>query len=183
MITKEKTVKFLCVAITISLIIANICAPIVYTHVKKYTHYPEHNNTPIWVQIWVGLAIFVAPIVLGIICYLIYRTIDNKAKWWCTGIRHKWVGCKCERCCKTRDEQHDWDVCVCRRCGKTKPVDENLHDWDGCVCRHCGKERHDWDGCKCKRCGTRRDDDVYNYDTPSFGGFATEEEAIAWSYI
>ena len=54
---------------------------------------------------------------------------------------HKWNGCKCEHCGKTRDEQHDWDLCkgVCKRCGKTQPED---HDWWGvCKCNRCGKTR------------------------------------------
>ena len=33
---------------------------------------------------------------------------------------HKYVGCKCERCGKTRDEGHDWDGNRCRICGKTR---------------------------------------------------------------
>jgi len=37
---------------------------------------------------------------------------------------HKWNGCKCEKCGKTRDEQHDLNGCKCKRCGAEK------HDWD-----------------------------------------------------
>ncbi|MEA5047529.1 MAG: hypothetical protein VB034_02850 [Eubacteriales bacterium] len=51
---------------------------------------------------------------------------------------HKWNGCKCTKCGKTRDEHHDWNGCICRICGKTR--DEN-HDWNGCKCRICGKVR------------------------------------------
>ena len=73
---------------------------------------------------------------------------------------HKWDGCKCTKCGKTRDEGHDWDLCkgVCKRCGATQPA---KHDWDLCkgVCKRCGAEQpeqHDWDGLKCKRCGKTR---------------------------
>jgi len=31
---------------------------------------------------------------------------------------HKWNGCKCEKCGKTRDMQHKWLGCVCESCGK-----------------------------------------------------------------
>ena len=73
---------------------------------------------------------------------------------------HKWVGCLCTKCGKTRDEGHDWDLCKgrCRRCGKSR---KEQHDWDGCKCRRCGKtrdEQHDWNGCKCRRCGKTRDE-------------------------
>ena len=37
---------------------------------------------------------------------------------------HKWIGCKCTTCGKTRDKGHKWDnVCAggykCERCGQT----------------------------------------------------------------
>lgn len=68
---------------------------------------------------------------------------------------HKWEGCKCSKCGKTRDEQHDWDLCAgkCKRCGKTQP---EQHEWQGCRCIRCGKTRdegHDWHGCRCTKCG------------------------------
>ena len=31
---------------------------------------------------------------------------------------HKWDGCRCTKCGKTRDEGHAWDGCVCTACGK-----------------------------------------------------------------
>ncbi len=78
---------------------------------------------------------------------------------------HKWDGCKCSKCGKTRDEQHDWDLCkgVCKRCG-AKQAEQ--HDWDGCKCKRCGKtrdEQHEWESIngkcveKCSRCGNERD--------------------------
>ena len=68
---------------------------------------------------------------------------------------HKWNGCKCSRCGKTRDELHDWDLCKgkCKCCGKTQA---EQHDWDGCKCKRCGKtrdEEHNWHNCKCTECG------------------------------
>ena len=39
---------------------------------------------------------------------------------------HKWNGCKCSRCGKTRDESHAWKGCTCTICGKTR--DEG-HVW------------------------------------------------------
>jgi hypothetical protein len=50
---------------------------------------------------------------------------------------HKWNGCKCEKCEKTRDEQHDWDGCKCKRCGKTR--DESHKQKNG-ICSVCGEE-------------------------------------------
>ncbi len=94
---------------------------------------------------------------------------------------HKWDGCKCSKCGKTRNEAHDWssncEVCaecgktrdgahdwssnceVCAECGKTR---DGAHDWStNCkVCAECGKTRdgaHDWNGCKCSQCGKTRD--------------------------
>ena len=53
---------------------------------------------------------------------------------------HKWDGCKCTKCGKTRDEGHDWDLCkgVCKICGQTRPPE---HEWNGCVCARCGATR------------------------------------------
>jgi hypothetical protein len=73
---------------------------------------------------------------------------------------HKWDGCKCPKCGKTRDELHDWDLCKgkCKRCGKMQP---EQHEWQGCKCSRCGKtrdEQHDWQGCKCSKCGKTRDE-------------------------
>lgn len=57
---------------------------------------------------------------------------------------HKWNGCKCTRCGKTRDEGHNWNGCTCAICGKTR--DEG-HDWkptkDKCVqvCSRCGRKK------------------------------------------
>ena len=53
---------------------------------------------------------------------------------------HKWNGCKCKRCGKTRNEGHDWtnlNNCIkkCTRCGEQRET----HDWDGCTCKKCGK--------------------------------------------
>ena len=76
---------------------------------------------------------------LGIVITLciILVVCAEKVNWKCL-FGHKWNGCKCSRCGKTRDEQHDWEGCICRRCGKTR------HNWDACSCRQCGKTRHDW---------------------------------------
>ena len=71
---------------------------------------------------------------------------------------HKWEGCKCKQCGKTRDEQHDWEGCKCKRCSEKR---DEQHDWENCRCKRCGKktdEQHDWEGCKCKRCGETRDE-------------------------
>ena len=34
---------------------------------------------------------------------------------------HKWDGCKCTKCGKTRDEQHDWENGRCNICGVKQP--------------------------------------------------------------
>lgn len=58
---------------------------------------------------------------------------------------HKWNGCVCTKCGKTRDEGHDFQkaagkcVAVCARCGK----EQEAHAWDGCVCKDCGKARNE----------------------------------------
>mgnify|MGYP001043619964 CR=1 FL=1 len=99
---------------------------------------------------------------------------------------HKWDGCKCSRCGKTRDKGHDFQLekgkCSerCSICGKTHVLE---HQWNGCKCVRCGTTRdeghdfqpiegkcsercsicgkthpleHQWVGCKCVRCGTVR---------------------------
>jgi hypothetical protein len=73
---------------------------------------------------------------------------------------HKWEGCKCDVCGKTRDKDHNWRYACenCVRCGATR---QNAHNWDGCKCGKCGKVRdedHSWDGCKCRKCGKTRDE-------------------------
>lgn len=90
---------------------------------------------------------------------------------------HRWVGCKCTACGKTRDEGHDWSRdcekcarcgaasahkwagCKCTACGKTR---DESHTWKGCTCKICGKtrdEEHPWAGCTCAACGKKRDQD------------------------
>ena len=69
---------------------------------------------------------------------------------------HKWQGCKCLRCNRTRDEQHDWHGCKCSSCGMKR---DEAHTWDGCKCSSCGMKRdeaHAWDGCICTVCGKKR---------------------------
>jgi hypothetical protein len=68
--------------------------------------------------------------------------------------KHKWDGCKCLVCGKTRNEGHDWkkDCQKCSRCGMER---RDAHKWNGCKCSVCGKTRdegHDWEGCKCRKC-------------------------------
>ncbi len=85
---------------------------------------------------------------------------------------HKWYGCKCERCGKTRNELHNWDACKgkCKRCGEACPV---RHDWNGCKCSKCGilrDEQHNWNGCGCSRCGKVRDEQ-HNYEASCEGWY------------
>ena len=59
---------------------------------------------------------------------------------------HKWAGCKCKKCEKTRDVGHNWgeDCEECTECGAGR---QNAHSWAGCKCSACGKVRnegHDW---------------------------------------
>jgi hypothetical protein len=87
---------------------------------------------------------------------------------------HKWVGCRCERCGQTRDQDHDWDGCRCERCGLVRDHGHNWetvecrrkcrrcgwthgpdHDWEGCVCRRCGATQHEWVEGVCLRCHER----------------------------
>lgn len=88
--------------------------------------------------------------------------------------KHKWDGCTCSVCGKTRDQDHDWHGCTCARCGK---VLEQAHTWDGCTCTSCGKTRnvlHQWaqveDQCawQCARCGAAAPRDL-PYGSHSFG--------------
>jgi len=69
---------------------------------------------------------------------------------------HKWNGCKCSKCGKTRDEKHEWNGCKCSKCGKER---DEQHDWNGCKCSRCSKtrnEQHDWKELKCWKCGKKR---------------------------
>jgi len=92
---------------------------------------------------------------------------------------HRWNGCRCSACTKTRDENHQWseDCEKCSACGKTRSL---IHKWIGCKCIVCYKKRdeghkwgedcekcstcgkimsmsHRWSGCKCNECGKIRD--------------------------
>lgn len=80
--------------------------------------------------------------------------------------KHKWQGCKCEKCGAVRDSNHEfWNnsanswggrrSCTCRICGKVKDAD---HYWIGCTCRDCGKirdEQHDYKNGICTLCGKK----------------------------
>ena len=71
---------------------------------------------------------------------------------------HKWNGCTCGLCAKSRNQEHEWskDCEQCSRCGRAR---SGAHAWDGCKCSTCGKtRRHVWLGCKCSQCGTTRDE-------------------------
>lgn len=100
---------------------------------------------------------------------------------------HKWDGCICLKCSKTRDVGHDWDLCKgkCRRCGKKCTV---KHNWNYCTCTIYGEKRgplsHCWEsndqctekcsicgetreahklsGCVCTVCGKKMDEDFYH---------------------
>ena len=63
---------------------------------------------------------------------------------------HKWDGCKCTKCGKSRDEGHQWNGCKCEKCGKIR--DEG-HQLNGCKCIRCEKNVHEIEGLKCKHCG------------------------------
>jgi len=65
---------------------------------------------------------------------------------------HKWEGCKCLKCEKSRDQTHDWsrDCDKCAKCGKGRQI---THAWEGCTCSNCARERHEWEGALCKICG------------------------------
>jgi hypothetical protein len=94
---------------------------------------------------------------------------------------HTWVGCKCSKCGKTRDQLHDWSMnCeVCSRCGRKREnahtwngckcitcgiITDSNHSWDKCKCTICGKEEHTFDGCKCTLCGKQN----HNYKFPDY---------------
>ena len=53
---------------------------------------------------------------------------------------------------------HKWNGCKCSKCGKTRN-----HEWDGCKCKRCGCEQHEWDGCKCKRCDSVKDGEGWHH--------------------
>ena len=46
---------------------------------------------------------------------------------------HKWDGCQCSACHKTRNEGHEWDYCMCVHCHKLR-IDG--HDWSA-NCKDC----------------------------------------------
>ena len=75
---------------------------------------------------------------------------------------HKWDGCKCEKCGKTRDEQHSYKKIPntyeekCEICGHQRKIYCFYHSWKGCKCENCGKtrnEQHSWQNGKCTVCG------------------------------
>ena len=67
---------------------------------------------------------------------------------------HKWEGCKCTACGKTRDQEHDWGK-NCEKCAKCEKVRQNAHEWNDCKCAKCPKERHEWRDGACIKCGKR----------------------------
>lgn len=81
---------------------------------------------------------------------------------------HKWNGCTCSKCGKTRDEGHQWQPvpgrCIekCAICGTEKPVAHRFEPVEGkCLekCSVCGEERpllHRFVNGICERCGTLR---------------------------
>jgi len=80
---------------------------------------------------------------------------------------HKWQGCKCTACGKTRDQEHDWGK-NCEKCSRCDVTRTDTHKWAGCKCTTCGKTRdqeHDWsEDCeKCSRCGAARQD-AHNWE-------------------
>lgn len=81
---------------------------------------------------------------------LAYSALTNRYIKWRCNIKHKWNGCVCRRCGKTRDENHIWDGCKCRRCYKTRNW---AHSWKECRCLKCNTTRHHWDKCTCRFCG------------------------------
>ena len=105
---------------------------------------------------------------------------------------HKWAGCKCSVCSKTRDQDHDWskDCGKCLSCSKTR--DPN-HDWssDCEKCNRCGFMRplaHQWQDGKCKKCGKRG---IMTNNLPEFSknnfpltfekyAYANEQQRVAW---
>lgn len=88
---------------------------------------------------------------------------------------HKWEGCTCRKCGKTRDMQHDFqpvpDRCEekCSRCGKTRPRDHKFSLMkDRCFekCERCGelREKHEYKNGFCVRCGRQSDRPFELYD-------------------
>jgi hypothetical protein len=76
---------------------------------------------------------------------------------------HKWKGCQCRKCSKTREGEHDWtkNCGKCAECGKMRPA---KHSWDAdCeLCSKCQATRpnsHRWkeNGCiaRCSACNAR----------------------------
>jgi len=79
----------------------------------------------------------------------------------CASGLHKWDGCKCTACAKTRDRDHNWSK-DCEKCETCGLIRTNTHDWRGnCEqCKSCGALRpnaHKWNGCKCSICRKTRD--------------------------
>lgn len=88
---------------------------------------------------------------------------------------HKWEGCTCRKCGKTRDMQHDFqpvpDKCQerCSHCGKTRPRDHKFSLMkDKCFekCERCGelREKHEYKNGFCVRCGRQSDRPFELYD-------------------
>lgn len=86
----------------------------------------------------------------------------------CQIFGHQWMGCRCARCGKQRNEGHQWveteGSCehTCAVCGLTETVP---HTWNHCRCTRCGQQRdehHHWlkkTTCEqvCRICGQERE--------------------------
>ena len=81
---------------------------------------------------------------------------------------HRWEGCTCKKCGKTRDQDHDFQLVPgkcekkCTRCGKTITVPHNFSPVkDKCFerCSRCGeiREKHEFKAGFCVRCGQQSD--------------------------
>ena len=88
---------------------------------------------------------------------------------------HKWEGCTCKKCGKTRNVEHDFvrvdGKCQekCARCGKTRPMDHVFKPVpDKCFdrCERCGelREKHSYKDGFCERCGQQSPTPFALYD-------------------
>jgi len=80
----------------------------------------------------------------------------------CTFGFHKWNGCKCSSCGKTRDVEHDWSK-DCEKCMRCETTRAGMHNWakDCEKCADCDvilQHAHKWDGCECSKCSKTRDE-------------------------
>ena len=92
---------------------------------------------------------------------------------------HKWKGCLCNICQKTRDRDHIWQGCKCRNCGAGE------HQWENCKCTKCEAQRsegHIFSGsdCTCQVCN-QQIHDCKPFECATCERYGIDEHFKSWA--